>query len=46
MSIYSGFPTRKNEASYMNALYNMNVLLAAKVLAHLDNQIQGLEEPS
>jgi len=32
MSIYSGFPTRKIEGSYMNALYYMTSLLTERVL--------------
>ena len=43
MSIYSGFPTRKNESSYMNALYNMNVLLASRVLMSLEASYAGEE---
>ena len=44
MSIYSGFATRKNEASYMNALFCLNQLICDKILKVVqDEQKQGID---
>ena len=40
MSIYSGFPTRAQEASYMRAVYSMNCLLTSKILQQLKQTLE------